>query len=112
LTLSALVLPCWLAGCGYHAAGHSSRLPANVQVLAVPVFINQTQAYRIEQLLTREVVREFNDRTRYHVVSSTGGDADATLQSTVLSAQAAPLTYDALSGRISSAVVMVSVKVS
>jgi outer membrane lipopolysaccharide assembly protein LptE/RlpB len=112
LTLTIVLLPCLLAGCGYHTVGHSSRLPANVQVLAVPVFINQTQTYRIEQLLTREVVREFNDRTRYHVVSSNGSDADATLKGTVLSAQAAPLTYDAQSGRISSAVVTVSVKVS
>jgi outer membrane lipopolysaccharide assembly protein LptE/RlpB len=112
LILTTVLLPCLLAGCGYHTAGHSSRLPASVQVLAVPVFINQTQTYRIEQLLTREIVREFNDRTRYHVVSSTGSDADATLKGTVLSAQAAPLTYDAQSGRISSAVVTVSVKVS
>jgi len=112
LTLNAVLLPCLLAGCGYHTAGHSSRLPANVQVLAVPVFINQTQTYRIEQLLTREVVREFNDRTKYHVVSSSGADADATLKGTVLSAQASPLTYDEKSGRISSAVVTVSVKVS
>ena len=49
-----------LAGCGYHTVGHASRLPASLHVLAVPVFVNQTQTFRIEQMLTSEVVREFN----------------------------------------------------
>jgi len=100
-----------LSGCGYHAAGHSSRLPENLHVLAVPTFVNQTQTYRVEQILTRDVVREFIDRTHYRVVSDTGA-ADATLKATVLSAQTAPLTYDPQTGRISSALVTVSVKVS
>jgi outer membrane lipopolysaccharide assembly protein LptE/RlpB len=100
-----------LLGCGYHAVGHAARLPRNLHVLAVPVFVNQTQTYRIEQILTRDVVREFISRTNYHVVTSTE-DADAILRGTVLSAQAAPLTYDAQSGRISSAVVTVSMKIS
>jgi len=80
-------------------------------VLAVPTFVNQTQTYRVEQILTRDVVREFIDRTHYRVVSDTGA-ADATLKATVLSAQTAPLTYDPQTGRISSALVTVSVKVS
>jgi outer membrane lipopolysaccharide assembly protein LptE/RlpB len=100
-----------LAGCGYHAPGHSSRLPENLHVLAVPMFVNQTQTYRVEQILTREVVREFIDRTHYRVVGDTGA-ADATLKATVLSAQSAPLTYDPQTGRISSALVTLSLKVS
>jgi outer membrane lipopolysaccharide assembly protein LptE/RlpB len=101
-----------LSGCGYHTAGQATRLPANVHVLAVPVFVNQTQTYRIEQILTRDVVREFIDRTKYRVVSAADDSADATLKCTVSSAQASPLTYDAQSGRISSAVVTVTMKVS
>lgn len=100
-----------LGGCGYHSAGRASRLPQNLHVLAVPVFINQTQTYRIEQIFTHDVVREFIGRTRYRVVTS-ATDADATLKGTVLSAQASPLTYDAQSGRISSAVVTVTMKVT
>ena len=101
----------FLTGCGYHVAGRATRLPQSVHVLAVPVFINQTQTYRIEQILTHDVVREFIGRTRYRVVS-TATDSDATLKGTVLSAQASPLTYDAQSGRISSAVVTVTMKVT
>jgi outer membrane lipopolysaccharide assembly protein LptE/RlpB len=102
----------FLSGCGYHTVGQATRLPASVHVLAVPVFVNQTQAYRIEQILTRDVVREFIDRTKYRVVSAVGDSADATLQGTVLTAQTAPLTYDAQSGRISSATVTVTMKIS
>lgn len=107
-----LVMLAAIAGCGYHAAGHSSRLPDNLQVLAIPMFINQTQTYRVEQLLTREVVREFIDRTHYRVIHESDDSADATLKATVVSAQTAPLTYDPQTGRISSALVTVSLKVS
>jgi len=101
-----------LTGCGYHTAGHATRLPASLRSIAVPVFVNQTQTYRIEQMLTRDVVREFLARTRYHISNDAGQSADAVLKGTVVSAQAAPLTYDAQTGRISSAVVTVSMKVS
>lgn len=101
-----------LAGCGYHTAGHATRIPASVRTIAVPVFVNQTQTYRIEQILTRDVVREFLARTHYQIANDAGKSADAVLKGTVVSAQAAPLTYDAQTGRISSAVVTVSMKVS
>jgi outer membrane lipopolysaccharide assembly protein LptE/RlpB len=99
-------------GCGYHTAGHATRIPASVRTIAVPVFVNQTQTYRIEQIVTRDVVREFLARTHYQVANDAGQSADAVLKGTVVSAQAAPLTYDAQTGRISSAVVTVSMKVS
>jgi outer membrane lipopolysaccharide assembly protein LptE/RlpB len=109
---AVLIAAAALAGCGYHAAGRSTRLPESLHVLAVPMFVNQTQTYRVEQLLTRDVVREFIERTHYRVVSEAGDSADATLKATVLSAQTAPLTYDPQTGRISSAMVTVSIKVS
>ena len=101
-----------LTGCGYHTAGTANRLPPTVRVLAVPMFVNQTQTYRIEQMFTRDVVRELIARTNYRVVNTAGDAADATLTGTILSAQSSPLTYDAQSGRISSAEVTVSMKVS
>ena len=101
-----------MLGCGYHTAGHATRIPASVRVIAVPVFVNQTQTYRIEQMLTRDVVREFIGRTHYQIANDAGQSSDAVLKGTVISAQASPLTYDAQTGRISSAVVTVSMKVS
>jgi outer membrane lipopolysaccharide assembly protein LptE/RlpB len=101
-----------LCGCGYHTAGHANRLPETVRVLAVPMFQNQTQTYGVEQLLTRDVVREFIDRSHYRVLDTPGDSADATLKGTVLTAQTAPLTYDPQTGRISSSLVTVTMKVS
>jgi len=103
-----LVLP----GCGYHTAGHAVQLPENVRTIAVPAFKNETLTYRIEQMLTSSVVREFTTRTRYHILSDANPDADATLRGTVLSTVASPLTYDTATGRAASVLVVVSMKVA
>jgi len=99
------------AGCGYHTAGHAAQLPENVTTIAVPAFKNETLTYRIEQMLTASVVREFNTRTRYRIISDAGDDADATLRGTVLSTTASPLTYDTSTGRAASVLVVVSMRV-
>ena len=98
-------------GCGYHTAGHAAQLPPGITTIAVPSFKNETLTYRIEQMLTSSVVREFTTRTRYHIVSDPGDDADATLRGTVLSTTASPLTYDTASGRAASILVVVSMRV-
>jgi outer membrane lipopolysaccharide assembly protein LptE/RlpB len=98
--------------CGYHTVGHSSQLPENLTTIAVPPFKNETLTYRIDQMLTASVVREFTTRTRYHILGNAGDDADATLRGTVLSTTASPLTYDTSTGRAASVLVVVSMKVS
>ena len=100
------------SGCGYHTAGHAITLPANLQTIAIPAFGNQTQTYRIEQKLTAAVVRELVTRTRYHILNEASDGADATLRGTVLSTSTSPLTYDSQTGRASSALVVVTVRVS
>ncbi len=112
LSCCLLGLGALLAGCGYHTVGHASRLPANIRTIAIPGFKNQTQTYRVEQILTAEVVREFISRTKFQVINSASDNSDATLTGTVVSAVASPLTYDANTGRASSAVVTVTMKVS
>ena len=99
-------------GCGYHTAGHAVQLPQDVKTIAVPAFKNETTTYRIEQMLTASVVREFTTRTRYHILNDAGDDADATLRGTVLSTTASPLAYDTNTGRAASVLVVVSMKVS
>jgi hypothetical protein len=98
------------SGCGYHPAGHANLLPADLHTLAVPAFINQTQTYKIEQMLTSAVVQEFSTRTSYRVVSSPDS-ADAMLRGVVLSTYTSPLTYDSKTGRASSILVVVSINV-
>lgn len=99
-------------GCGYHTAGHAVQLPEDVKTIAVPAFKNETLTYRIGQMLTASVVREFTTRTRYHIVSDPGDDVDATLRGTVLSTTASPLTYDTATGRVASVLVVVSMSVT
>jgi len=101
-----------LIGCGYYTAGHAVQLPENVKTIAVPAFKNETSTYRIEQMLTAAVVREFTARTHYHILNDPSGDADATLRGTVLSTTASPLAYDTSTGRAASVLVVVSMKVT
>ncbi len=97
-------------GCGYHTAGRANVLPPDLRVLAVPAFVNQTQTYKIEQMLTAAVVQEFTTRTNYHVIADPRG-ADATLRGTVTAAATTPLTYDSTTGRASTVLVIVSMSV-
>ena len=99
-------------GCGYHTAGHAVQLPENVKTIAVPAFTNSTTTYRIEQMLTASVVREFTTRTHYRILSDPGEAADATLRGTVLSTSASPLTYNSATGQAASVLVVVSMRVS
>ncbi len=110
LVLLAAVGAC--SSCGYHTAGKAVRLPSDVHTIAIPAFVNQTQTYRLEQILTSAVVREFVSRTNYHIANSSDEPADAMLKGTVTSAQLAPLTYDAKTGRASTGLVTVNMRVS
>jgi outer membrane lipopolysaccharide assembly protein LptE/RlpB len=112
--LQALLCLIWLVAgtsCGYHTAGHSVQLPENVKTIAVPAFVNDTTTYRVEQLLTASVVREFTTRTHYHILNDPGEAADATLRGIVLSASSTPLTYNSATGQAASVLVVVSMKV-
>jgi hypothetical protein len=100
-------------GCGYHTAGHSVQLPENVKTIAIPAFTNVTTTYRIEQMLTASVVREFITRTHYHILNEPGEAADATLRGTVISTSQSPLTYNSTTGpagqsALSESVILVS----
>ena len=106
------MLCCSALGCGYHTAGHAVTLPQDVHTIAIPAFVNQTQTYKIEQMLTGAVVQEMLTRTHYHIVNEPSVAADATLKGTVLSTYTAPLTYDSQTGRASSVLVTVNMKVS
>ena len=101
-----------VAGCGYHTAGHNVVLPDHVKTLAIPAFVNQSQTYRIEQMLTAAVVREFTTRTHYQILNEASEAADATLKGTILTTNSSPLTYDSRTGRAESILVVVSMKVS
>jgi outer membrane lipopolysaccharide assembly protein LptE/RlpB len=108
LTLTVLVL----SSCGYHTAGQGNILPDHVKTIAIPAFVNETQSYKLEQMLTGAVVREFTTRANYRVIPGADEETDAILRGTVLSAATAPSTYDANTGRVASVLVTVNMKVA
>jgi outer membrane lipopolysaccharide assembly protein LptE/RlpB len=112
LLSSAALLLLATVGCGYHTAAHSVKLPADVKTIAIPAFKNETNTYRIEQMLTAAVVREFTTRTHYHILNDSTEAADATLRGTVLSTSASPLTYNSATGQAASVLIVVSMKVA
>jgi hypothetical protein len=61
------------SSCGYRVRSSVGKLPDDVQSLGIPTFRNLTPQYKIEQLFTRAVLREFSARTRATVNSSSSG---------------------------------------
>lgn len=107
---SAAALSC-MAGCGYRVVGHTSELPSNWHTLAVPIFVNHTATYRIEQRVTEAVIHELIARTKYHVTPSEAG-ADAVLHGEITDIEAVPLLFDATSGHVTTMLVTLKLKVS
>jgi hypothetical protein len=101
-----------VAGCGYHTSGHAVRLPDNIHTIYVPMFGNTTQTFRVEQTITAAVIQELRSRTSYRIVTSDDGTADATLKGVVNYTTNSPLTYDSVTGRISSSLITVGAKAS
>lgn len=100
-----------LAGCGYHTAGRVSTLPQDVHTIVIPDFVNNSHTYKLDQMLTEAVVREFTTRTHYHVANDPRQEHDAILHGTILNTIATPATYDSQTGRASSVIVAVVMKV-
>jgi outer membrane lipopolysaccharide assembly protein LptE/RlpB len=99
-----------LGGCGYHVAGRASTLPADWESIAVPAFKNDTTRYRIEQRMTEAVIREFIQRTKYHVVQDEAS-ADAVLHGEVLSIETVPVLFNTTTGEVTTMLVTVHTKV-
>ncbi len=110
--LLLVLLSLSVTSCGYHTAGKSNTLPDHVKTIAIPAFVNETQTYKIEQMLTGAVVREFTTRANYRIVSNADAGADATLRGVVLSATTAPSNYDSTTGKVATVLVTVNMKVT
>ena len=108
--LAIFVLAITLSGCGYHVGGQGSALPANLHTIAIPAFVNKTSRYRVEQKLTQAVIREFLSRTAYRVVSDPEA-GDAVLNGEVTSLESVVAVFDSTTGRATSMLVTVRMKV-
>lgn len=83
-----------LSGCGYALAGRGSNLPSYIRTVGIPMFVNNTQLFQVEQVLTERVRQEFISRGRYEVVPTDSG-ADAVLSGQILSVTVAPSAFNA-----------------
>jgi outer membrane lipopolysaccharide assembly protein LptE/RlpB len=98
--------------CGYHTNGTAVRLPSDVHTIYVPAFANRSLTYRIGQIFTEAVIKELRSRSNYRIVTVNDGTADAKLVGTIANVYIAPLTYDSVTGRISSSIVVVNLSAS
>jgi hypothetical protein len=98
LPLGALALS---LSCGYKVAGRGERLPPDIKTIAVPIFVNQSPNFRIEQKLATAVTREFLERTKYRLTANLTG-ADAVLRGTVKDVRRGVVTYDLTTGNATS----------
>ena len=101
-----------ISGCGYSTQGKAVKVAPSIQTIYMPAFVNQTQKFKVEQILTVAVVREFTARSRFKVSNDPDAEHQATLKGTVLSAVVTPLTYDSATGRASTATVTITMRVT
>ncbi len=83
-----------LSGCGYALAGRGSSLPATVKSIGIPLFVNSTPIYDLEQTLTQRVRLEFIGRGKYQVVPDATG-TDAVLNGEITSVALQPTAFNA-----------------
>jgi hypothetical protein len=89
-----------LTACGYHVAGHTDLIPKTVHTVCIPAFTNTTTRYKLTDRMPEAIAREFNARTRYHVVSDCT-HADAELKGAINSYLYNPTVFDPSTGRAS-----------
>jgi len=99
-----------LVSCGYHVGGKTNTLPKTVQTIAVPAFSNGTTGYKLTDLLSEAVTREFISRTKFHITADPT-HADATLQGSVTQIANFPTVYDPVTFRAANVEVHVSLRI-
>jgi hypothetical protein len=88
--LLGIILIC--SACGYGVRSSVGKLPSGITSLGIPTFRNLTGQYKIEQLISAAVLKEFSLRTRIPVNSSSSG-VDSVLAGDILGVSASPVTF-------------------
>ena len=76
----------------------------------MPIFVNQSSRFRIEQRLAQAVTREFIERTQYRITPEPS-QADAVLKGTVKDVRAGVVTFDLKTGRATALQIQVTADV-
>jgi hypothetical protein len=80
------------AACGYRMRSSKGELPRGIQSLGIPTFRNLTTQYKIEQILSSAVLREFALRTQIPINSSSTG-VDSVLEGEIRNISSTPVTF-------------------
>jgi hypothetical protein len=81
-----------ISACGYRVRSSVGILPSGIKTLGIPTFQNLTTEYKIEQLITGAVLKEFSLRTRTSVSSNSSG-VDAVLLGEIRRVSSVPVTF-------------------
>jgi outer membrane lipopolysaccharide assembly protein LptE/RlpB len=81
------------SGCGYHLAGTGSSLPDHIKTIGLPIFVNNTQGYQVEQKITNSIQTVLIQRGKYKVIPETE-NVDAVLKGTILAVSLVPVTFN------------------
>ena len=93
-TLAMLVLGFLLhIGCGYSLSGRGAFLPGHIKIIGVPMFVNSTPVFEIEQKITAKVISELIGRGRYEVRPNREG-VDAVLIGEIQGIAVAPAAFN------------------
>ena len=94
LALATVLLAAMAASsCGYSLAGRGSFLPAYIKTIGVPLFINNSPVFNVEQRITDRVRSELIGRGRYKVETGRTG-VDAVLLGEIVSIVGAPAAFN------------------
>jgi hypothetical protein len=78
--------------CGYRVRSSIGRLPDDMKSIGIPTFKNLTNEFKIEQIITSALLKEFSSRTQCRVNSSSSG-VDLVLMGEIRSLDLLPVTY-------------------
>jgi outer membrane lipopolysaccharide assembly protein LptE/RlpB len=81
------------AGCGYSLAGRGSFLPAYIQRIGVPQFINTTAVFDLDRQITERVRSEFIGRGKWSIVPEDRA-VDGLLTGTITSVTLSPVAFN------------------
>lgn len=81
------------AGCGYSLAGRGSFLPAYIQRIGVPQFINNTPVFDLDRQVTERVRSEFIGRGKWTIVPDASG-VDGLVTGTITSVSLVPVAFN------------------
>jgi hypothetical protein len=98
------------SACGYHVAGTTNLLPADIHTIAVVPWKNASIQYKLSDYLAESVSREMITRTHYKIVADPT-QADAVLSGAVANLFSNATVADPVTGRSTGAQVVVIIQV-